>query len=56
MFSGWLIICVDVPAQIVVVPAQFFVDVRDFLPDVMCLSNDIHHMGNKSGLALINQV
>ena len=35
MFLGWLISCVDVPAQLVVVPAQVFVDVRGIFPDAM---------------------
>ena len=39
MIVGWLISCVDVPAQLVVVPAQVFVDVRGIFPDVMEMSD-----------------
>ena len=40
MIVGWLISCVDVPAQLVVVSAQVFVDVRDVLGDVMFSNSD----------------
>ena len=43
MIVGWLISCVDVPAQLVVVSAQIFVDVRDILADVMLCVEECAH-------------
>ena len=48
MIVGWLISCVDVPAQLVVVSAQIFVDVRGILPDVMGTSNKNQNKTNDS--------